>query len=70
MIKKYSNLFNFIRDLPTLTNCLIILSEHIKDDLSMLNTYQYKSLKERIVNQKIKIVFEKEKKYGNIQKTI
>lgn len=68
MIKKYINLFNFIRELPHLNNCLVVLSYHIKTDLTLLNTYQYKSLKEKIANQNIKIVFEGEK-YENIQKT-
>ena len=60
MIKRYVNLFNFIRELPTLNNCLIIFSPSVEWQLTLLRTEQYKNLKNKIKKQNIKIVFEKE----------
>jgi len=60
MIKRYVNLFNFIRELPSLNDCLIIFSPSVQWQLGLLRTEQYKDLKKRIKKQNIKIVVEKE----------
>lgn len=60
MIKRYVNLFNLIRELPQLKDCLVICSPSVEWQLSMLRSNQYRNLKKRLENQHIKVIIEKE----------
>lgn len=60
MIKRYTNFFYFIKELPALENCLIIFPHDIEKQINRLGTKQYRALKNQMEKQNIKYVIEKE----------
>lgn len=69
MIKKYINLFNFIKDMPKLKDCIIIFPHNIEEQFMLLKSHQCQSLKRDMERLNIKMIVEKGYKYDNIQKT-
>lgn len=61
MIKKYINLFKFIKDLPQLKDCIIIFPFNIEEQFMLLNTFQSKELKRKMKEQNIKMIIERDR---------
>lgn len=60
MIKKYINLFSFIKDMPKLKDYIIIFPHNIEEQFSMLRQHQCQTLKNDMKRLNIKIIIEKE----------
>ncbi len=60
MIKRYKNIFLFIKELPELKNCIVILPHNVDEQLSYLTTQQLQKLKRDIKRLNIKTIIEKE----------
>lgn len=63
MIKRYISLTKFMKDLPELKDCIVILPYNTEEQMAVLNTAQFKSLKEAIKRLNIKTIIEKRKPY-------
>ena len=65
MIKRYTSLFHFLKELPTLNNCIVVFPSNIDEQFMMLKSNHYKSVKKALERQHIKTIIEKENFYEN-----
>lgn len=65
MIKRYTSLFYFLKELPSLNNCIVIFPYNIDEQFMMLKSNHYKSVKKALERQHIKTIIEKERFYEN-----
>ena len=65
MIKEYTSLLHFIKDLPTLNNCIVIFPENIEEQMMFIKSNHYRSIKKAMERQHRKTIIKKEIKYEN-----
>ena len=59
MIKEYTSLLHFIKDLPTLNDCIVIFPENIEEQMMFIKSNHYKSIKKAMERQHIKTIIKK-----------
>lgn len=63
MIRRYTNFFKFLKDMPQLKNNIIIFPNDIEGQMMMLKSHQYKAFKDNVKRLNIKIIIEKDRYY-------
>lgn len=72
MIKRYTSLFNFMKEMPQLKDGIVIFPFNIEEQMMMLKSHQYRAFINDTKRLNIRIIIEKEKYYednGIVKKT-
>lgn len=69
MIKRYINLFNFMKDMPKLKDYIVVFPHNIEEQFMLLKSHQSQALKKDMKRLNIRMIIERDERYGNIQKT-